>query len=135
MHELKRATTHAFQAVLEAALIAGMVGVLIASTAFAGRGGSGGNTSSGGGSCAVAPNPVAIGANWTMSAVNLPAGSYVDVYDADSSSTTMWMAQVSSTGTLSMTWHSYLAGTSTIRITTTNTKKASTLASCSFRVN
>jgi len=51
MNNVRRATAHTFLAVLEALLIASMVVVLVAGTAFAGKGGKpgGGSTSGGGG--------------------------------------------------------------------------------------
>ena len=70
-----------------------------------------------------------------MTGSGLPATSFVNIFESDSASTTIWMAQTSSSGTVSITWHSYNAGTDSIKITTANTKKTSTLATCSFVVN
>lgn len=115
------------------ALAAALV-LALSGTALAAKGGNGSGATTGSGSCSVTPNPVAVGSNWTMTGTGLPASTFVNVYDSDSGGTTVWMAQTSSTGTVSITWHSYYAGTSTIKVTTALAKKASTLATCSFQV-
>src|SRR5438046_886247 len=66
------------------------------------------------GSCAVTPNPVAVGADYTITASALAPNELVNVLIEDSSQTTAWNLQSDAAGGLSLTWHSYWTGTSTV---------------------
>ena len=116
--------------------LAGVLLLTLAGTTFAAKGsksGTGG-TGSGVAACSVTPNPVAVGSDWTMTGAGLPAGSYVNVWEKDSASTTVWFAQIDASGTVSITWHSYNVGTTTMSVTSTSGNDA-TLASCTFQVD
>ena len=121
-------------------LAVGLAAVLLltlSGTAFAAKGGNkGGNTGAGPvAACAVNPNPVVVGGDWTVAGTGLPANTYVNVWESDAYSTTIWFAQTDGSGSLSITWHSYNAGTSTISFTTALTNHSTTLATCTFVVN
>ena len=134
MDRIRSATRRSIVVLAHGVLVATLAMGALGSSPVAAKGPPSGGTSSGSGTCYVTPNPVAVGSDWTMSATNLPASTFVNVYDVWSGGTTVWMLQTSSTGTTSLTWHSYVAGTTTITIKTATSKKTSTLASCTFQV-
>ena len=98
----------------------------------AAKGGNSGG--SGSGSCEVMPNPVSVGADWTVAGTGLPSSAFVNILESDSVGTTAWFLQTSPTRTLSQTWHSYNVGKSTIQITTAAAHRKITLATCYFQV-
>src|SRR6476646_4314602 len=83
---IRSVLTHSAQAVLEGAIIATLVVGLLAGTAFAGKpgGGGGGSHKPGGGgttsaTVAVNPNPVGVGAAYTLSGCGYKAGAPLDI--------------------------------------------------------
>src|SRR6185295_16260772 len=57
------------------------------------------------GSCAVNPNSVAVGANWTLTGSNLGAYALVNVLISDSAGgINSWNLQADAAGTTSVTW-------------------------------
>ena len=119
-----------FRRALIAHVMAGVVLVgPIAGTALAGP-----HVSAARGSCSVAPNPVAVGATWTMSGSNLGASKNFTVTVSDAGGTQYFFLASTSTGTMTFSWHSYYAGTSSVAIVDASGRKASTVASCSFQV-
>lgn len=113
------------------AVAAFAVGTL-AGPALAGKP-TGGSTSTTG-SCSVTPNPVAVGANYTISGSKLGAGRFVNFHVTDAGGTTVFNRQSDSSGNASVTWHSYYRGTSSVRIDDVSGRKAVTVARCSFSV-
>jgi hypothetical protein len=111
-----------------------LVLALLSGTAFAGRGGSknGGTTSTG--SCTVTPNPVAVGANYTIYGKSLGANRLVNVQIQDVAGTTVFNLATNSLGSVSVTWHSYWTGTSKVTIYDSGGRSLVFLTSCSFQV-
>lgn len=105
--------------------------------ALAGKPGGGGSTGGSSGTCSVTPNPVAVGADYTVKGSNLGANRYVNVNVSDAVGTTTFFAQTDGAGSVTVVWHAYRSGTSTVKITDNSTKRTSgtVLASCSFQVS
>ncbi len=134
MYYLKRAATHTALAIFEAALVAGLVVALVAGTAFAAKGGGGHQTTGATGSCSVTPDPVAVGADYTLVGKDLGANTVVNVLISDSMGTTSWNLQADAGGTTSVTWHSYASGTSSVVFQKSRHHGFTQVASCSFEV-
>jgi hypothetical protein len=121
-----------------AALAVAALTILGASApALAAKGGggkpSGGSTPTG--TCWANPDPVAVGADYTLTGSGLGAGTLVNVLISDSGATTSWNLQADASGTTSVTWHSYWTGTSNVTFQVNGRHGFSTVASCSFAVN
>lgn len=133
---LNQKLTLSMQQVILFVVIFGFVAGVAVFKSFAapanGKGGSGGSTS---GSCSVSPNPVAVGAQWTVTGSNLGANAIVDVLITDSAATTAFNIQADASGNLTDTWHSYNTGTSKVTMKEASHNKQVTVANCSFTVN
>jgi hypothetical protein len=130
--------SHSAQAIAEGALISLLVVGLMAGTAFAGKGGSGKPIGGGtpAGSCSVNPDPVAVGADYTLTGTGLGAGAIVNVMISDSGVVSSWNLQADASGTSTLVWHSYWTGTSKVTYQKSSGHHGSTVvASCSFTVN
>jgi hypothetical protein len=105
--------------------------------ALAAKGGggkpSGGTTTAG--SCWVNPDPVTVGADYTLTGSGLGAGTLVNVLISDSGATTSWNLQADASGTASVVWHSYWTGTSKVTFQVNDRHGFTTVASCSFTVS
>ncbi len=136
---IKKLLVHASQAVLEGALVAMLVVGLAAGTALAAKGGGGGHnggSSTTSGICAVTPDPVAVGADYTLAGANLGAGTLVNIMIADPNSTSSWNLQADAAGTVELVWHAYWPGTSNVKFQTANKHHGwTTVATCSFQVD
>jgi hypothetical protein len=87
------------------------------------------------GSCAVNPNPVTVGASWTLSGSHLGGSALVNVMVTDAAgSVTSWNLQADTSGAISSTWHSYAAGTSNVKILEGGRHGSTVVAACSFVV-
>ena len=86
------------------------------------------------GSCSASPDPVALGADYTLTATNLGSGTIVNVLTTDSMGTTSWNLQADNNGTTSVTWHSYSRGTTNVKMQVHNKNKWQQVGSCSFQV-
>lgn len=106
----------------------------LAVPAFAAKGASGGKNTSPTGSCSVNPNPVAVGADYTLTGTGLGANALVNVLITDSGGTTSWNLQADSAGTASVVWHSYWSGTSNVKFNESARHGSVTVASCAFQV-
>lgn len=85
------------------------------------------------GSCSVEPNPVAVGADWTITGIGLGAYTITNLQIKDSMGTSSWNLQADASGMVRLTWHSYWAGTSTATFYSSG-RKATVLARCTFSV-
>jgi len=107
--------------------------------ALAARGGGGGKPAGGGtataGSCSVNPDPVTVGADYTLTGTGLGADTLVNVLISDSGATTSWNLQADASGNAAVTWHSYWTGTSKVTFQVGAKHGFTTVASCSFAVN
>jgi hypothetical protein len=113
--------------VVGAAVVAGPAG------AAKPQSGAGGSATSG--SCSVTPSPVAIGADWTLRGSNLGAYALVNVLITDAAGgINAWNLQADASGATSVTWHSYAAGTSNVKMNESSRRKTTTVAACSFAV-
>lgn len=111
--------------------VVSVCGTLLLNNSFAARPGSGGSTS---GSCAVTPNPVAVGADYTITGTNLGANAVVNLLLTDSHQTTSWNLQADASGTSKLVWHSYWTGTTTATYNKSAKHGSTTVATCSFTV-
>ena len=106
--------------------------------ALAAKGGGGGKPTAAApqpsGSCWVNPDPVTVGADYTLTGSGLGAGTLVNILISDSGATTSWNLQADASGTASVTWHSYWTGTSRVTFQVNARHGFSTVASCSFAV-
>src|SRR5207249_4879367 len=92
-------------------------------------------SSTGSGSCRVSPNPVAVGAAWTLTGSNLGAYALVNVLITDSAGgINSWNLQADATGTTSVTWHSYASGASSVKFMKGERHGTTAVAACSFWV-
>jgi hypothetical protein len=82
------------------------------------------------GTCSEAPNPVAVGAMYTVTGAHLPAGQIVSVSVSDPKGTQWVSTRTTSTGTLTATGRAANAGSYSVRIT--GGSKGSLLATCGF---
>ena len=130
---IRSVLSHSTQAVAEGALISLLVVGLMVGSAFAAKPTAGGS-SSGSGACSVNPNPVSVGADYTLTGTGLGAYAVVNVLISDSGTTTSWNLQADASGTTSVTWHSYWAGTSSVRFLKSSRHGSTTVASCTFAV-
>jgi hypothetical protein len=108
--------------------------------ALAAKGGGGGKPAGGGGtttagSCSVNPDPVTVGADYTLTGTGLGAGTLVNVLISDSGATTSWNLEADASGTAAVTWHSYWTGTSKVTFQVNGRHGFTTVASCAFAVN
>jgi hypothetical protein len=106
--------------------------------ALAAKGGGGGKPGGGGttaGSCSVNPNPVAVGADYTLTGTGLGAGTLVNVLISDPGNTSSWNLQADSNGTSTLIWHSYWTGTTKVTYQVNGRHGSTVVASCSFAVN
>jgi hypothetical protein len=93
---------------------------------------SGGGTTGGStGSCGESPNPVAVGATYTIRGSGLPANQLVSVAVTDAAGTQWGSVQTSATGAMSFTGPATVRGGYAVTISGSG-KHASTLASCTF---
>ena len=119
---------------LTSVLAAGMLSaaVLTAGPALAGKpppsGGGGGNAS-----CQVSPNPVALGAGYTVLGSGLTPGGMVNVLVSNSGGSNWWSAQADTGGRIAVPAYANWRGANTVKITTGG-RRPSTLATCSFSV-
>jgi hypothetical protein len=128
--------THVGEALFEGLLLSLLVVALIVGTAFAAGKGGGGTTSGGSGSCSANPNPVTVGADYTLVGTGLGAYTIVNVLISDSSSTTSWNLQADANGTSTLVWHSYWAGTTKVTYKKSSGRnKTTVVATCSFSVD
>jgi hypothetical protein len=129
---------HSAQALAEGSLIALLVVGLMAGSVFAAKGGNGGKPGGGGGTtsgtCWVNPNPVAIGADYTLTGAGLGAYAVVNVLITDSGNTTSWNLMADASGTAAVTWHAYWTGTTSVSFLKSSRHGSTTVASCSFAV-
>jgi len=99
--------------------------------AEAARGGKRGGSGSGGsGTCAVAPNPVAKNAAFTISGSGYPAYIGLTLKIATAGATTFQFSSTSSTGTFSSLGSVAYAGTNTVSVY--NMATSALLSTCSF---
>lgn len=131
MRLARSTTTHVLQAVLEGAIVAAMVAVLIAGTALAAKPGP---APSGGGSCYVTPNPVAVGGQYTFWGSGFKAGELLGVTVSDSHGTQAFTLQADASGNASVSSYASWAGTSTVKVVDNGGRKKVFLTSCSFTV-
>ena len=107
--------------------------------ALAAKGGGGGKPGGGGtttaGSCSVNPNPVTVGADYTLTGTGLGAGTIVNILISDSGTTGSWNLQADSNGTSTLVWHSYWTGTTKVTYQVNGRHGSTVVASCSFAVN
>jgi hypothetical protein len=129
---IRSVLSHSIQALAEGALISLLVVGLIAGTAFAGKPSRGG---AGTGSCWANPNPVAVAADYQLTATGLGANAIVNVVITDSSNMASWNLQADASGTTVVTWHSYWAGTTNVKVQKSGRHGYTTVATCSFTVN
>jgi hypothetical protein len=116
----------------QAALVATLSATLFSGTALAGK--PGGSTSNG--SCSVTPDPVAVGADYTLTGTGLGADALVNVLISDSDVVSSWNLQADADGTSTLVWHSYWTGTTNVTYQESSGHHGSSVvASCSFTVN
>jgi hypothetical protein len=126
--------SHSAQAIAEGALVALLVVGLMAGTAFAGKPSRGGTT--GAGACSVNPDPVAVGADYTLTGTGLGAYAIVNVMISDSGVVSSWNLQADANGTSTLVWHSYWSGATKVTYQKSSGHHGySVVASCSFNVN
>jgi hypothetical protein len=94
-----------------------------------------GSTSTMTGSCAVNPNPVAVGAGYTLTGSNLGAYALVNVLITDSAGTTSWNLQADASGTTSVYSYAYWSGTNSVKFLKSARHGTTTVAACSFSVS
>jgi len=87
------------------------------------------------GSCAVNPNPVAVGAGYTLTGSNLGAYALVNVLITDSAGTTSWNLQADASGTTSVSSYAYWSGTNSVKFMKSARHGSTTVAACSFTVS
>jgi hypothetical protein len=129
---IKSIFTHSAQAIAEGALISLLVVGLIAGTAFAAKPTGG---SSAAGTCAANPNPVTLGAQYTIAGAGLKAGEVINVYIHDSLGTTVKSTAADGAGSWSVSSWASIAGTSNVDVRDMWGKHPATRASCTFEVN
>jgi hypothetical protein len=123
-------------AVAEASLVTLLIFGLIAATTLAAPGAHGGKPASGqAGSCSITPDPVAVGADYTIWGSELPADAIVNVEVSDSHGTALFIMGTDAYGNVSVTWHPYWAGTSTVSVSYKPRNKTVQLATCQFQVS
>ena len=120
--------------VLASLAVAGVTLLGASSPAMAAKGGGGKPSAAPTGTCSANPDPVAVGADYTLTATGLGAGTIVNVLITDARSTTSWNLEADASGTSSVTWHSYTAGESKVVYQKSNRRGWTTVASCSFQV-
>jgi hypothetical protein len=81
--------------------------------------------------CGVAPNPVALGSLYTVSAANLGANRLVSVKVADATGTQAGSVLTDARGSATYVGQASVAGGYSVRITDTS-RKAILLATCTF---
>ncbi len=84
------------------------------------------------GSCAVTPNPVAVGAQYTINAWSLGANRSVNVFVQGSGGTNTFFRYTDASGSTSVTWYANWAGTNQVTVKSSGGRKTSVLATCSF---
>ncbi len=119
---------------LGALTVAVTAGPALAAKGGNGRGGGGGGTSGGYGSCAVTPNPVAVGGKYTVNGSGFKPYELVTVWVSDSHGTQVLFPPVSSTGTFSISSYASWAGTSTATVYDNGGRSLVYLTACSFQV-
>lgn len=107
-----------------------LVVALLASTTLAAKPGGGGSAS--GGTCYETPNPVALGALYTVYGNNLGTNISVDVNVTDSAGTTVLMGYTGSTGSVVVSSYAGISGTYQVTIVGLGGHKTKLLATCSF---
>ncbi len=146
-HAAASAVRHTFGALLEALLLVAIVAALVfglaalsgksplgASSVFAAKGGHHATQQSDPG-CSVAPNPVPVGDQYTVSGWGVPTTAYLNVWIEDSHGVTVLLPPVNADGTFSgSSWASW-AGTSNVTVKDISSNRAVVLATCSFEVN
>jgi len=118
-------------------LLAGVVliaAMVTSGTAFAAKGGGGRKPGPGGGAnvgtCVVAPNPVAVGANLIIQGSKYAPGEGLVVKLTNSGGTTFRWTTADAKGSFVMTWWTYAAGANTVNIY--DTASSAFLSSCPF---
>ncbi|MCJ7492205.1 MAG: hypothetical protein MUP15_08670 [Dehalococcoidia bacterium] len=118
-------------------LLAGVVliaAMVTSGTAFAAKGGGGRKPGPGGGAnvgtCVVAPNPVAVGANLIIQGSKYAPGEGLVVKLTNSGGTTFRWTTADAKGSFVMTWWTYAAGANTVNIY--DTARSTFLSSCPF---
>jgi hypothetical protein len=106
------------------------VALSVPGVAFA-RAKSGSASGSTSGTCSESPNPVALGALYTVTGAHLPAGQIVSVSVTDPKGTQWGSTLTTATGTLTFVGQAAVAGSYSVRIT--GGSKGSLLATCGFR--
>jgi len=95
----------------------------------------GGGGSTGGGTCSVNPNPVAVGAGYTLTGRSLGAYALVNVLITDSAGTTSLNLQADASGTTVATSYAYWSGTNSVKFMKSARHGSTMVASCSFMVS
>jgi hypothetical protein len=118
-------------------LFAGVVliaAMLTSGTALAAKGGKGKKPAPGGnttvGTCVVAPNPVAVGANLVIQGSEYAPGKGLVVRLVNSGGTTFRWTTADVNGGFTMSWWTYAAGANTVYIY--DAAKSTFLSSCPF---
>ena len=131
----RRVFDHSWKALVEGALVSLLVVGLVAGTAFAGRGGAGGKTTTTAhGSCAAATSPVALGSQYTILGSGFKPGELITLWVADSHGTQTMFPSVDSTGHFAATSWASWTGAYTATVYNNGGRRMVWLTSCSFAV-
>jgi hypothetical protein len=129
----RRVFDHSWKALLEGALVSLMVVGLIAGTAFAGKGGGGGKTSTAAhGSCTAAD--ATVNDRYTIHGSGFKPGELLNVWVKDSGGTQTLFPPVDSSGNFSATSWASWAGAYSVTVYNNGGRRLVWLTSCSFSV-
>lgn len=135
---------HRLRVFLVATVVLAVMAAIVITPAFAAKGG-GNHTGSGGGkhggttsstgSCTVTPNPVNVGAQYTVNGTGFTAGELLDVYVQDSHGTQALMTSADTSGNFSVSSYASWSGTDTVSVYDNGGRKMVYLTGCTVQVN
>lgn len=126
----RRVFVRSWQALLEGALVSLLIVGLVASSAFAGRGGK----VTAHGSCDPAASPVAVGTQYTILGSGFKPGELITLWVTDSHGTQAMFPPVDSAGNFRASSYASWSGTSKASVYNNGGRRMVWLTSCSFEV-